>query len=167
MTDPDRRAFERAAYDAWPAAALALLDGEALASKAGWTAALVVVDRGVDPPQPRTTLLSAGELYAPDAHTLRFSLWPDSRTARALIAYRAATLAFVAGHAFHQAQLRIDSIDSTVDGLARFAATLAGGEAQRVGYARVVSGITFELAADAPDVLARWARQIEQLKRGG
>ncbi|KGV89815.1 putative vanillate decarboxylase VdcD protein [Burkholderia pseudomallei ABCPW 30] len=166
MTDPDRRTLERTTYDAWPRAARALFDGGDLAGKAGFTASLVVVDRGVDPPQPRTTLLSVGELYAPDARSLRFSLWSQSRAARALAAHPDATLAFVAGDAFHQARLRVDSSDSTEDGLARFAATLVGGEAQRVGYARLTAGIAFELAeADAPAVLARWARQVAQLRR--
>ncbi|AGK48139.1 putative vanillate decarboxylase VdcD protein [Burkholderia thailandensis MSMB121] len=169
MTDPDRRTLERTTYDAWPRAALALFDGDDLAGKAGFTASLVVVDRSNDPPQPRTTLLSAGELYAPDARTLRFSLWPQSRAARALAVHPDATLAFVADDAFHQARLHIDSFDSSDssdDRLARFTATLVGGEAQRVGYARLTSGIAFELAgADAPAVLARWARQIAQLRR--
>ncbi|AOJ11199.1 hypothetical protein [Burkholderia mayonis] len=166
MTDPDRRTLERTTYDVWPSAALALFDGDDLARKAGFTAALVVVERDVDPPQPRTTLLSAGELYAPDAQSLRFSLWPQSRAARALAAHPDATLTFVADDAFHQARLRIDSSDSTGDGLVRFIATLVGGEAQRVGYARLTAGIAFELGdADARAVLARWARQIAQLKR--
>ncbi|AOJ69905.1 MULTISPECIES: hypothetical protein [Burkholderia] len=166
MTDSHRRTLERTTYDAWPRAALALFDGDDLARKAGFAAALVVVDRDVDPPQPRTTLLSAGELYAPDARSLRFSLWPQSRAARALAAHPDATLTFVADGAFHQARLRIDSSDSTDDGLARFVAALVDGEAQRVGYARLTTGIAFELArADAPAVLARWARQIAQLRR--
>ncbi|ABC39260.1 hypothetical protein [Burkholderia thailandensis] len=166
MTHPDRRSLERTTYDAWPRAALALFDGDDLARKAGFTASLVVVDRGVEPPQPRTTLLSAGELYAPDSRSLRFSLWPQSRAARALAVHPDATLAFVADDAFHQARLHVDSSDSTDDGLARFTATLVDGEAQRVGYARLTAGIVFELAeADAPAVLARWARQIAQLRR--
>ncbi|TGB32711.1 hypothetical protein [Burkholderia thailandensis] len=166
MTHPDRRPLERTTYDAWPRAALALFDGDDLARKAGFTASLVVVDRGVEPPQPRTTLLSAGELYAPDSRSLRFSLWPQSRAARALAVHPDATLAFVADDAFHQARLHVDSSDSTDDGLAGFTATLVDGEAQRVGYARLTAGIVFELAeADAPAVLARWARQIAQLRR--
>jgi hypothetical protein len=164
VTDTDRAALARLNYDAWPPAVAALFDGARLDAKAGFTASLLVADELDGLPQIRTTLLSAGELYAPDARTLYFSLWPQSRGARALPRRRAATLSFVWDGAFHQAQLSVESIGATPDGLAGFRATLAGAEAQRVGYARLTKGITFELGEAADEVLARWTRQIAQLK---
>ncbi len=163
MTDTDRAALERVNYDAWPAAVAALFDGARLAAKAGFTASLLVADELDGLPQIRTTLLSAGELYAPDARTLYFALWPQSRGARALPRRRAATLSFVWDGAFHQAQLSVEPAGATPDGLAGFRATLAGAEAQRVGYARLATGITFELGEAADAVLARWTRQVAQL----
>ncbi|WP_323122370.1 hypothetical protein [Burkholderia alba] len=171
MTDPDRRALERTTFDAWPPAVVALFDGERLMQKAGFTASLLVVDtagdRPDDPvatPEIRTALLSAGELYAPDSRTLYFSLWPGSRGARALPARRAATLGFVAEAAFYQVQLHVEPAGTTAAGLACFRATIVRGEVQRVGYARLTAGITFELGKDAAAVIDRWARQVEALK---
>lgn len=129
-------------------------------------------DREAEPPDARTTLLSVGELYAPDAGSLYLALWPSSRGARLLARERAAVLSFVADGAFHQARLRVEPASATGSGpadegtgLACFRATLAGGEAQRVGYARLTSGITFELDDKRYVVVARWARQIAQIRR--
>lgn len=167
MSAADRAALDRWAFDAWPPACLALFDGEALDGKLPFTASLVIVDRGVEPPDARTTLLSVGELYAPDAGSLYLALWPSSRGAQLLSRERAAVLSFVADGAFYQARLRVEPADAGagMDGLACFRATLAGGEAQRVGYARLTSGITFELDEKRDAVVARWARQIEQIRR--
>ncbi|KHJ59570.1 hypothetical protein NCPPB3923_28690, partial [Burkholderia glumae] len=71
-----RHALERWQFERWPPACLALFDGEALADKAGFSASLVVVERGVEPPEARTTLLGVGELYASDPATLFIALWP-------------------------------------------------------------------------------------------
>lgn len=170
----DRHALERWQFDRWSPACLALFDGEALADKARFSASLVVIDRGVEPPEARTTLLGVGELYASDPATLFIALWPSSRGARLLADERAATLTFVADGAFHQARLRVEPAGFTGDGpaddgsalsgLACFRATLAGGDAQRVAYARLTSGIAFELEDGRDAVLARWTRQIEQIR---
>jgi hypothetical protein len=164
LTDTDRAALERVTYATWPDDVVALFDGARLDAKAGFIASLLVADDLDGLPRIRTTLLSAGELYAPDARTLYFALWPQSRGARALPARRAATLSFVWDGAFHQAQLRVEPAGDTHDGLVAFRATIADAEAQRVGYARLATGMRFELGEGAPDVLARWARQIAQLK---
>ncbi len=173
-TEPaERAALERWAFEAWSPACLALFDGEALADKLRFTASLVVVDREVEPPDARTTLLSVGELYAPDARSLMLALWPRSRGAQLLARERAAVLSFVADGAFHQARLRVAPAGVTdrpagdgtaVAGLACFRATLVGGDAQRVGYARLTSGISFELDDQRDAVLTRWTRQIKQIR---
>ncbi|WP_414443029.1 hypothetical protein [Burkholderia sp. 22PA0106] len=174
MSAADRAALDRWTFDAWPPACLALFDGTALDGKLPFTASLVIVDREVEPPDARTTLLSVGELYAPDAGSLYLALWPSSRGAQLLVRERAAVLSFVADGAFYQARLRVEPAGATgerpaddgtgVAGLACFRATLASGDAQRVGYARLTSGITFELDEKRDAVVARWARQIEQIR---
>lgn len=51
--------------------------------------------------------------------------------------------------------------------LACFVATIESGEMQRVGYARLTSGIACELtgAREGDAVLARWREQIEWLEQ--
>ncbi len=152
-------------YDAWPADVRALFNSDVDAamhgSTRGFTASLACTD---DAGRICTALLSAGELLAPDVHTLCFALWPSSRTARAIETAKRATLGFVANDAFHQVQLDVHRAMLEDAPLACFVAMIASGEAQRVGYARLTSGITFELAGDA-SVQLRWRAQIEWLKR--
>jgi hypothetical protein len=112
----------------------------------------------------RTALLSAGEVLASDARTLCFALWPTSRTARAIKENGRATLTFVFDEAFYQVQLETRCVALEDVPLACFVGKIESGEAQRVGYARLTSGITFELP-DAQSVQTRWREQIEWLKR--
>lgn len=84
MTATDRAALERWHFDSWSPACRALFDGEALGDKLRFTASLIVIDREADPVDARTTLLSVGELYAPDGETLFLALWPRSRGAQLL-----------------------------------------------------------------------------------
>jgi hypothetical protein len=114
--------------------------------------------------QIRTALLSAGEVLASDARTLCFALWPTSRTAQAITHNGRATLTFVFDEAFYQVQLETRCVALEDVPLACFVGKIESGEAQRVGYARLTSGITFELP-DAQSVQTRWREQTEWLKR--
>lgn len=196
------RSLEHRVFDEWSPALRALFDGTALASKVGFTASLVTCDAGG---QLRTSLLGIGELYAPDARSLAFALWPTSRAARALGAFAEnasrtgssevahggypprngtarqsapAALTFVHEGGFHQVQLAVTPMGAISGeggadgpasrGLAQFIASIDTGEMQHVGYARLTTGITFELSGSATDreaVLSRWQHQIERLKR--
>ncbi len=109
-------------------------------------------------------MLSAGELLAPDACTLCFALWSTSRTAQAVITSHRATLAFVADAAFFQVQFDVRRVMLDDVPLACFVGTIESGEAQRVSYARLTSGITFDLPEEE-SVQSRWREQIEWLKR--
>ncbi|AXK66482.1 hypothetical protein [Burkholderia sp. IDO3] len=162
MTDSDRHALEQWTFDTWPLAVVALFDGTAPERHADFAASLIVA---TDDGQLRTTLLSVGEIYAHDAGMLLLALWPQSRAARALAQRRAAALTLVADGAFWQAQLKIDPLEGDFGGLAGFAATIAHGDAQRVGYARLATGVTFALEGERTEVLARWQRQVEHLRR--
>lgn len=162
MTDTHRDALEQWTFDAWPPAVLSLFDGDALDEKADVAASLIVA---TGDGQLRTTLLSVGEVFARDARVLLLALWPQSRAATALAERRAAALTLVADGAFFQAQLTVEPLEGDFGGLAGFAATIAHGDAQRVGYARLATGVTFALTGDRAAVLARWHRQIEHLRR--
>ena len=97
-----------------------------------------------------------------------------------------AALTFVHDEAFYQVQLGVDVLanaDASAragagaeaemaeppgGGLAQFIASIDAGEMQQVGYARLTSGVTFELSGEASEqhaVLDRWSRQIERLRQ--
>jgi hypothetical protein len=156
---PRNHGIENSSFDEWPVALRTLFDGASLETHTGFTASLLAADEG----SIRTSLLSLGELFAPDARTLCFSLWPRSRAARIIAKTGRATLTFVHDEAFFQVQLRVQPAPLDDASLACFIATIETGEWQRVGYARLTSGIEFELeGGDA--VLTRWRAQLETLK---
>ena len=96
-----------------------------------------------------------------------------------------AALTFVHDEAFYQVQLGVNVLcneaedagagaEAGIDqppgsgGLAQFIASIDIGEMQQVGYARLTSGVTFELSGEASEqhaVLDRWSRQIERLRQ--
>jgi hypothetical protein len=168
MSDASSRAHTLGSqvFDEWPAELRALFDGSSIGENIGFTASLLTVD---EDGHLRTSLLSAGELYAPDGRTICFALWPSARAARAL-RERAANgtartaLAFVHDSTFYQVQLKVDVLPDEGE-LACFEATIDMGEAQRVAYAKLTSGIAFELEGSSRQaVLARWQRQIGRLR---
>jgi len=167
MTDSagHNSSLEQNVFDEWPDGLRALFDGTSLAAKIGFTASLVTVDpKG----HVRTTLLGIGELYAPDSRTLCVALWPQARSARALADSRRAALTFVFDDAFYQVQLGFEPLggaEGEGSGLLCFSGTIDTGELQRVRYARLTSGIAFELADNEEAVLERWTQQIELLKK--
>lgn len=162
-----KHALDQQTFDAWPPSLRALFGGTSLTEKMGFTASLMFVDANGD---IRTSLLGLGELYADDARTLYVALWPQSRAACRFAEHGdaggRAALSFVLDDAFYQLQLRMLPLpEANGSMLACFAGTLERGELQRVGYAHLTSGITFELSADRDAVLARWRAQIDLLKR--
>ena len=167
MTDSvSTHSLEQFVFDEWPAAPRALLDGTSLASKTGFTASLLTTDTNND--HVRTSLLGAGELYAPDSRTLCVALWPQSRAAGVLARSGRAALTFVCEDAFYQVQLQFEPLapaPGDSGGLAHFIGAIDTGEAQRVPYARLTGGITFELEEGGAAVLDRWEQQIEHLKQ--
>jgi hypothetical protein len=105
--------------------------------------------------------------------------WRDHPRARA-------ALTFVHDEVFYQVQLGMDVLrdadeegdvsagaEAGIDeqpgsGLAQFLGSIEAGEMQQVGYARLTSGVTFELSGEASErhaVLDRWSRQIERLRQ--
>jgi hypothetical protein len=99
-----------------------------------------------------------------------------------------AALTFVYDEAFYQVQLGVDVLanadadasaaagagaeaeiaEPTGSGLAQFIASIDAGEMQQVGYARLTSGVAFELSGEASEqhaVLDRWSRQIGRLRQ--
>jgi hypothetical protein len=159
------RPLEQNMFDEWPDAVRTLFDGSSLASKTGFTASLLTVDANG---HVRTSLLGVGELYAPDSRSLCVALWPQARAARVIAQNGRAALTFVCDEAFYQVQLRLTPLAGLTgddSGLVYVIGSIDTGEAQSVRYARLTSGITFELEGEGEAVLDRWERQIEHLKQ--
>ena len=154
--------IEHGTFDEWPAELRTLFDGTSIETKTGFTASLLAADES----RVRTSLLSVGELFAPDPGTLCFSLWPQSRAARLVSKTGNATLTFVFDEAFFQVQLQARIAPLADSSVTCFIATIESGEWQKVPYARLVQGIGFEFAQGQGDaVLARWREQVDMLKR--
>jgi hypothetical protein len=158
-------------FDEWPDGLRALFDGTSLAAKIGFTASLVTTDANG---HLRTSLLGIGELYAPDSRRLCLALWPRSRAVRALAEKRRAALTFVFDEAFFQVQLAFELLPvaqgaeeqlKVLGGLACFSGLIETGEAQRVPYARITSGMMFELTQGKDATLERWIGQVDYLKK--
>lgn len=168
MTDSSsrERALEAQTFDEWPPALRALFDGTGLAGKEGFTASLAVADGDAS---VRTSLLSIGELYAPDSRSLAFALWPASRAARMLdaaarLGRARAVLTFVHEGAFFQVRLRVDTLDDLTT-LACFIGSIDSADSQQVRYATLTSGIAFELQQEQRQaVIDRWSQQIDRLR---
>lgn len=159
------RPLEQRVFDEWPDVVRTLFDGSSLESKTGFTASLLTVEASG---HVRTSLLGVGELYAPDSRTLCFALWPQARATRAIAQYGRATLSFVCEEAFYQVQLRVAQLAAVAgddSGLVYLSGSIDTAEAQSVRYARLTSGVTFELEGDGERVLDRWEQQIEHLKQ--
>ncbi|NPT39986.1 hypothetical protein GNZ12_01335 [Paraburkholderia sp. 1N] len=159
------RPLEQNVFDEWPDAVRTLFDGSSLASKTRFTASLLTVDANG---HVRTSLLSVGELYAPDSRSLCIAVWPQARAARVIAQSGRAALTFVCDEAFYQVQLRVTPLAGVTgddSGLAYLIGSIDTAEAQSVRYARLTSGITFELEGEGEAVLDRWEQQIEHLKQ--
>ncbi len=112
---------------------------------------------------PRVALLSAGEVLAMSDSEVRLALWPDSRTTANLTRTGQGVLAFVHDGAAFTVRVEASRGPNLPGPLAVFDGRVAGVRRDEVGYARLTSGITFDLP-DAPAVVARWRETIEALR---
>jgi len=142
-----------------PDAIYAQFNGACLETPAGDAFSLVTVDEAG---RPHTSLLSAGELWAPDASSLRIALWPSARAVAHLTRSHRAALSGVCEDTFFQIQLDHVDVLGTAQGLQCFTAQVEYVETQRVAYARLQNGIVFVLEDDA--VLIRWRAQLAALR---
>lgn len=160
MSSPDGSGMTApgAAAPGLPQAVAELLDGSGLEDKVGLTIVLTAVD---DAGWPRQALLSAGEVLGVSGGGVRLALYAGSRTSRALASSGRALLSVVVAGTVYKIGVEVTGA-GTADGLAYFAARVVAVDADRVGYARITSGITYDLPDPQP-VLERWHRQIDQL----
>ncbi len=162
-----RPTLEPGVFAGLPQAIRMLFDGEQRQAMPGFTLALHSVD-----PEGRvhSSLLGLAEIWAPprlapaSPDQLRLVLWPAARSVANLTRTSRAALACVLDASFVQIQLCAVQRLPDAMGLARFCCEIERVEAQRVAYAHLRSGITFELDDVSGEVEARWAAQLAALR---
>jgi hypothetical protein len=145
-----------------PAALGDLLAGRDLAAGIGATFQLLTVG-----PEGwvSVALLSVGEVVRVAPDRLRLALWPGTTATRNLGTGAQATLAVIHdGDAFYLRLRTRRGPDLSAGGMdnARFDAEIEEILHDRVTYARITSGVTFELP-DPVAVLARWRATVDAL----
>lgn len=145
-----------------PAILFADLDGDRLEDKVGLTFLLVTFG---DTGWPSIALLSAGEVVAPTDSTVRLGLWPGTTAASNLVASGHGTLAVFAPGRAHYVRLTVKPVARV--GARGTPVAMFNGEVDdvlqdEVAYARLISGIMFELAEPAK-VLVRWQSTVAEL----
>ncbi|WP_347556055.1 hypothetical protein [Robbsia sp. KACC 23696] len=122
---------------------------------------------------PVTSLLGPGEVVVIDAVRVRIALWSSARANGNLAREERATLDFIFEGCFFQLRLRSMGhaplvlskrarADATTSTLVCHELLLVEGEAQRVPYAELTSGIRYRLTGDATaraDTAERWRAQ--------
>src|SRR5258708_5563009 len=142
-----------------PEAVLRALDGHDLPGHVGLTFPLLTVDASG---WPHVALLSAGEVLAVGESELRLALWPGSETTANLTRDGRGTLMVIAGATAFYLELEARPA-SPGDRLALFTARVRRVLADEVAYARITTGISFDLP-DPASVLGRWRDTIGALR---
>jgi hypothetical protein len=159
MTDTHRAALVKTRQDTLAGALQGWFDGSHPHPGCDQAYALLSLD---ELGRPHTSLLSLGELWAPDPQHLRLALWPSARAVAHLEQRPRAALTGVADGVFFQIQLCEVRTLGLAAGLQCFSARVEQVETQRVAYAQLKNGIVFTLEDDA--VLVRWRAQLTALQ---
>jgi hypothetical protein len=141
-----------------------LLSGTNLPAKVGETIMLITVS---DTGWPHVAMLSVGEVAARSPATVTVALWPGTETGDNLRRRARGTFVVVrdgAGHYVEASVLACDQLD--VDGVSvdRFECQVERVLVDTVDYARLTSGITFDLP-DHHAVVDRWERTVRTIMR--
>jgi hypothetical protein len=147
-----------------PPAVHALLDGDDIDRKVGETILLLTTsDRG----WPHVAMLSVGEVFSPAPDRVRLALWSGTETGQNLRRCGRATLAVVVDGGGHYVELTVDPASTPVvvgdQILDRFEGGVVRVLSDEVGYARLTSGITFDLP-DRDGVVTRWRATVDALR---
>lgn len=147
---------------ALPHAVAALFDGENLDRKIGQTVSLVAAEHNG---WPHLALLSVGEVVTTSGSDIRLALYAGSGTTAALTRTGRALLSLVVDAAYYKIRAAVSAVTMTDDdGLAYFHGQVIRVDEDRVGYARIVSGVAYELV-EPPRIVARWRQQVDALRR--
>ena len=142
-----------------------LLDGRDQAIREGVTFLLLTTTHHG---WPHVAMLSVGELLYTGPRTLRAALWPSSTATRNLTRTRRATVALVhegSGYYLRCCARRGEDLEglSSEGRLAFFEMEIVEAMEDAVAYAKLTSGVTFQLANPGV-VLPRWRETIAALR---
>jgi hypothetical protein len=156
MSGPDQKPL-------LPFEVVELLGGKDLRAALGFTVQLLTVDPAG---WPRSALLSAGEVLILDQQTVHLALWRGTHSVANLRRERRAALAFVLAGAAYTALIETSCSGELEQArkLIAFQARVVEVRGDQVDYARLNSGITFDLV-DQDAVVERWRSTIAQLRR--
>ena len=147
-----------------PETVRSLLDGSDLAQREGLTFLLLTND--VDN-WPQVAMLSVGEVVAVAADVLRAGLWLHSGTSKDLTRTGQATLVLIAGGNGYYVRVRATrgpDLDLGAEGrLAYFVLQVEDVQEDSADYAKLTSGVTFELK-DPAQVVPRWQHTVDALR---
>lgn len=145
-----------------PAEVLEALDGRDLERKIGPAHILLTGDADGT---PRPCMLSAGEILAADERTLRFALWPGTRTAANLERGAGAVFCFVAPGSVLYVRGRTRPLPEAAGPLRCFELTVETVESDAHAGMPVTSGIVFAVERGDPAAVAEaWDRQLAPLR---
>jgi hypothetical protein len=113
---------------------------------------------------PRLALLSVGEVVSMSGVDLRLALYSESRTTAALTQSGRALLNVVLDGASYKIEAEVKRVPEADGSLAYFYGQVTAVDEDWVGYAKITSGVTYELVDGRP-VLERWSKQVDRLKR--
>jgi len=138
-------------------------DGQNLHEKVGLAYVLVTNDPDNN---PRICMLSAGEVLAIDEVTLRFGLWPGTRTSRNLARGVRALFAYVAPGRVLYVRGTVQSLAPVAaPRLARFALRVDSVESDEHVGMPVTAPIRFSVdSARVSEVLLDWRAQLDELR---
>lgn len=143
-------------------ALLKLLDGSDLRRHVGTTLLLVAADADG---WPRAALLSVGEVVSLGPTRLRVALHEDSRTTAALRLNGRALIHVVLPSSVSRIYVMLEPYRKILEPpLLVFDGRVVSVEVDRVDYATITSGITYELV-DPNATVARWRGQLEAMRR--
>jgi hypothetical protein len=142
---------------------LRFLDGTELDRKVGLAVQLVSAEENGS---CHVALLSVGEVLARDDRTVALALYATTTTTANLRRQGRALLCLVLDGACVDVELTVRSSEQVeIRGKehALFLTDVAGVWRDEVGYARITSGITFELPRQA-EVVERWQETVESMR---
>ena len=140
-----------------------LLDGTDLDSKVGETVLLLTVS---ETGWPHLAMLSVGELLAVPPDEVRIALWKGTRTGNNLRRTSKGTLALVHGGAGHYIELQVTdagTLEVSNKTLDSFSCSVTKVLSDVVGYAKLTTGIRFELPRREA-VVPRWERTVAAMR---
>lgn len=133
-------------------------EGSPSVSRADEAALLLTVDQSG---WPRVAMLSVGEIVVQGRDVL-LAVWPNSRSTGNLERASTATLFVLLDEVAYSLRLTVKD-DGRIGPLRSFRTRVEEVRADKVGYARMVSGIRFELG-DREGTHRRWADTIAALR---